>query len=83
MPDKHKLKKNRTLFVAGASVASIRALAVRPGSSEQPLRPRVGSPKAVDASPGLWPPSPQGEGQGGEGTAVNKLDQSLNLVATK
>jgi hypothetical protein len=47
------------------------------------LPPRVGSPEAVDPSPGLRPPSPNGRGQGVRGRQVNKLDQSLNFVATK
>ena|SRR2546428_13346795 len=47
------------------------------------LPSRVGSPKAVDPSPGLRPPSPQGRGQGVRGRQVNKLDQSLNFIATK
>src|SRR5206468_885285 len=47
------------------------------------LPPRVGSPKAADPSPGLRPPLPRGEGQGVRGRQVNKLDQSLNFVATK
>src|SRR5437773_10986889 len=45
--------------------------------------PRIAALSATDPSPGLRPPSPQGRGQGVRGRQVNKLDQSLNFIATK